>query len=264
MPRTTAPPAGRRTTLQVSADEANERLARRLGSAIREVRLRDGLTQRQVAERAGVHQTEVSYAERGKGVGLRLRTWTRLAAALDRGLAAYLEQLPGAEQPRDHVHLRHQELISRIATDGGWSTRTEAMLDPGSRASRSGDVLLERTGETALVEIWDWFDDVGAAFRSWDGKLEKVRASAGPTGVVSGVWAVRATRRNRDLVVRHASVFGARFPGSSSGWLRCLGSRAPMPPAVGMLWISVAGDRLVAARPAAGRPSRPATPRGPP
>ena len=214
-----------------------------------------------VAETAAVAPSTVSEAERGNGSSFTLVTWARLAAATGSSLHAYLEPASAADQPRDIVHLRAQELIARMAGVGGWQSQVEVALDDPARGSRSGDVLLERLrpssgAELALMEIWDWFDDVGAAFRSWDGKLARVERGAiarlpPPTDSdpalprVSGCLVLRSTRRNRSLVLDHRSVFAARFPGSGRSWLRCLeDAAAPMPGNAGILWISVNGERL--------------------
>jgi transcriptional regulator with XRE-family HTH domain len=53
-----------------------------LGSRLREARERLGLTQEQVAERSGVHATEVSRIEAGKR-DLQVSTLRRLAEAVE-------------------------------------------------------------------------------------------------------------------------------------------------------------------------------------
>jgi transcriptional regulator with XRE-family HTH domain len=53
-----------------------------LGTNLREARVRLGLTQEQVAERSGVHATEVSRIEAGKR-DPKVSTLRRLAAALE-------------------------------------------------------------------------------------------------------------------------------------------------------------------------------------
>jgi len=53
----------------------------RLGVNLREARLRSGMTQEEVAERSGVHATEVSRIEGGKR-DPRASTLIRLAAAV--------------------------------------------------------------------------------------------------------------------------------------------------------------------------------------
>jgi hypothetical protein len=54
-------------------------------------------------------------------------------------------------------------------------------------------------------------------------ELEDLAAARwGSDATVGLVWIVRATTRNRALVARYPEIFAARFPGSSSGWVRAL------------------------------------------
>lgn len=182
--------------------------------------------------------------------------------ALGTDLRGYLERTSSAGQPRDAVHLRHQELIIRTAAAGGWQALPEAALDRDARTSRAMDVLLQRAGEYALTEIWDWFDDVGAALRDWDRRLDALERYALARLVpgsgdrlhpldsprTGGCWVVRATIRNRGLVGEHRHVFRSRFPGSAHAWLVALSSSRPMPDKPALLWVSVDGTRLFPAR----------------
>jgi hypothetical protein len=121
-------------------------------------------------------------------------------------------------------------------------------VPPSTRggATRFADLLLTRGTDSALVEIWNWLADVGDAFRSWDRKLERLCAL---DQSASGCWVIRATRRNRQLVADHRTLFAARFPGSAGAWLRSFERLdAPMPDAAALLWVSVRGDRLIASR----------------
>jgi hypothetical protein len=212
--------------------------------------------QRSAAAAAGISQAMWSLLERGEGAHATLATWNRAAMGVDTSLAAYLRETSAAHLPRDAVHLRNQELILRTAAPGGWSGLAEAQLDPDPRASRSGDVLLQRRLEFALADVWDWFDDVGAALRSWPRRLDAVEryaiarmAGDQPLPIVSGCWVVRATRRNKRLVADHCLLFRASFPGSGRAWLAALGDPAmPMPTLPALLWVTVNGERIYPAR----------------
>ncbi len=108
----------------------------------------------------------------------------------------------------------------------------------------------------AVVEIVDWFDDVGAAWRGLDAKVATVardRASmelaGGPPTKVAGVLVVRGTRRNRLLVREFSTLFRTHFPERPVAWLAALQDPGrPMPAQPGFLWTDVRGSRLVAAR----------------
>ena len=294
----------RRTPLQVSADRRAATLATTLGRAVRDARLEHGLRQVDVASRAAIAQSTESEMECGHGESVSLLVWTRVAYACGTDLRAYLERTSSSARPRDAVHLRHQELVARVATAGSWRSMPEAQLDIDPARSRSADLLLQRPGEVALVEIWDTFEDVGAAFRSWDrrlgrlrereagrprsiergahavdtdlagahrngalarpietvgrldgakavGQLEGAKTRPDETGEVrvAGCWVVRATRRNRQLVHEHETIFAARFPESGRLWLTAMEhAEASMPDRSGLLWTSVTGDRLFSGR----------------
>ena len=227
-------------------------MAQRLGVGLRDARLRAGRLQREVSAIAGVSQSWVSRMERGQGQGAALETWAAVTAAVDEQLVAYLERAPGATLPRDHTHLKGQELVVRTAKSGGWRPMPEAALDPTAYRSRSVDVLLARRErrEIAVVEIWDWFDDVGAALRSLDGKVAAAsRVEREGVHAGAGLWVVRATRRNRDLVADLHAMFAAKFPGTAAAWLRALGDPSrPMPAENGLVWTDNRATRLFASR----------------
>jgi transcriptional regulator with XRE-family HTH domain len=233
----------RRTPGQVRSDERADQLAGFLDRALKDGRSSAALTQREAATRSGLSQSQWSGLERGHGANVSLRVWVRATGSVDADLRAYLERASGARGPRDAVHLRHQELVARIARGGGWSSSPETSISGAGFA----DLVLTRPNELALIEIWDWFDDVGDAFRSWDRKRERIGAAG--QARVSGCWVVRATRRNRELVGAHGTLFAARFPASAREWLRAIGEpRRAMPDLPGLLWITVRGDRLFPAR----------------
>jgi transcriptional regulator with XRE-family HTH domain len=247
-----------------SAGEAERHatdLAAKLGKALRDGRRRAGLKQREAAARAGLSQPTWSMLEIARDASFTLATWDRAAHAVGSRLRAYVDDVSVASLPRDAVHLKGQELILRTALPGGWRGLPEARIDGNPSRSRYADVLLERhrqgsPREVAVMELIDWFEDVGAPTRDWQRRLEAVERQQiarmrgdEPLPRVSGCWVIRATRRNRDLVVAHASYFRARFPGSGRAWLAALnGAAVPMPAEPALLWISVSGERLYPAR----------------
>lgn len=229
---------------------------------LKDARVRRRLTQAAASEIAGLSPSTWSWLEVGRDGRGTLATWNRAARAVGSSLHAYLPEASAADQPRDAVHLRNQELIMRTAAAGGWRALPEAQIDREARTSRAADVLLERRSadavvrEYALVEIWDWFDDVGGAQRNWDRRLDALERYAiarmvgdQPLPLVGGCWVVRATQRNRSLVKEHRHFFRARFPGSAGAWLTALTTRgASMPQTSALLWVAVKGDRLYPAR----------------
>lgn len=234
---------------------ANE-LAKKLGRMLRDARLASGLTQSQAARRAGITQSTWSKLELTGNSRFTLATFDRAGIAVEAPLEAYFRHSSAADRPRDAVHLRGQDLGIGLARPGGWRSLPEHPIDREIRSSRYADVLLRRGPEYALADVWDWFDDVGAAERAWHGRLDAVERFAIARMVgdetlprVSGIWVVRATHRNRSLVNEHRHFFRAAFPGSSRDWLRALTDpAAPMPSEPALLWVAVKGDRLFASR----------------
>jgi len=212
------------------------------------------MSQAAVAARAGVSQPRYSELERELGANASLETWALAAAAVGEQLAAFLEHAPGATPPRDIEHLRRQAALIEFAGPGGWAALPEFALDPGAPRSRSVDVALVRweQREAILAEIWDWFDGVGASFRSLDSKrealVERLRREHGGTWTVRCLFVVRRTRRNEQLLAELRALFAARFTGSSIGWLRALGEPAARPPEGDGLFWSTSTCRMQASR----------------
>jgi transcriptional regulator with XRE-family HTH domain len=256
-------------------------VATRLGVALRTARAASGLTQAEVADRAGVSQGLISLLERGLGTTSSIETWACIAAAVGEQLVGFLELAAGATAPRDIEHLRRQSALVELAARGGWTALPELAIDPNVARSRSIDIALIRpaTREAVAVEIWNWFDDVGAALRGLDAKRSMLERrldapheaapalGAGPgwssephggsppgpapdsTWSVGGLFVVRGTRRNRALVAELHPLFAARFAGSAVGWLRTLVEPStPMPDADGLLWTDQAGSGFRPAR----------------
>lgn len=246
----------RRTTQsQRRGQLRSEELASRLGRGLREARIAAGRLQRQVAAEAGISQPRCSDLELGRGAGATIETWTIAAEAVGQQLVAFLEHVPGAARPRDYEHIKRQQLVVGIAVKGGWRPMPEHPIDADALRSRSIDVFLTRApgSEAVVVEIWDWFADVGDAMRGLDGKTAAVTRMledrrAGPWRV-GGLWVVRGTRRNRMLVREVQDLFAAKFGGSPRAWLSALGrADTPMPALPGLVWTDVGGTRLIEVR----------------
>ena len=259
----------RRSDDQTDAAASAGTVATSLGRSLRVARVKAGMSQASVAREADVAQSTVSKMEKEKGATISLLVWMRVCRAAGSQLHAYLEHVTAADQPRDAVHLRAQELLVARAAAGGWTAMPEAALDFPAQGTRSADVHLERdpgpagarAPEVVIIEVIDWFEDVGASFRDWDRRLARVEQRAlirltrddpitgqPRTPLVGGCWVVRATARNRELVSEHRNVFRARFPGPGATWLQAFAGGVPIPGHPALLWISVDGQRLWPAR----------------
>jgi hypothetical protein len=198
-----------------------------------------------------VSQPFWSRLEHGATTAVSLETLSSCGAAVGLQLAAFLENAPSADQPRDLEHLRRQSLVVGIAAAGGWTAMPEANLADAGPWSRSIDVLLGRAArrEAAVVEIWDLLLDGGQAMRGLDTKAGALRDQLGERWRVRGLLVVRGTARNRRLVQELEPLFAAKYPAPSQAWIRALAERdVAMPDGDGLAWTDVAGTRLVAAR----------------
>jgi transcriptional regulator with XRE-family HTH domain len=232
-------------------------IAGRLGTGLRESRLRAGLRQVDVAERARLSQPFISHLELGRGTDTSIETWAIVAAVLGEQLAAFLERAPGADQPRDLEHLRRQRLVIDLAARGGWQAQPELAIDKPAVRSRAIDVVLIRPArrEAIAVEVWDLLTDVGAARRSLDGKVATLGRRLMPVDesialwTVRGLWVVRGTHRNRALLAEFDTLFAARFPARSGDRLRTLtNSSIAIPSQDGLCWTDARATRLISWR----------------
>ena len=249
----------RRTPRQAAADRLADELSGKLGKMLRDGRRRLRLTQAQASAKAGISPGTWANLENEKDGRVTTSTWSRAAMAADGELDAYIKRTTAADQPRDAVHLRHEELLIRMSGPGGWRALPEEQIDREARTSRWGDVLLQRrlagTDEYGLFEIFDWFDNVGDSTRDWLRRLDALERYAiarmrdDNLPHTSGCWIVRATARNRQLIADHTAFFRSRFPGSGRAWLATLANAdVPMPVEPALLWVDVAGRRIFEAR----------------
>lgn len=243
----------RRARLAARAGERNRDELSRVGSGLRESRLRRRLTQRAAAALAGVSEATVRRIEGGASGSISLDSIQRLAVAVGRPLRLELARDTLGETA-DAAHLAIQELIIRIARQAGLVPAFELATRP-SAPGRSADVALrdDQARVLLLVEAWNTIGDVGAAARSSDRK----RAEAESLAVarwgerphrVAGCWVVRATAVNRALVARYPETFSTRFPGSSAAWVRALAARGEPPAEPGLVWCDVGATHLLAWR----------------
>jgi transcriptional regulator with XRE-family HTH domain len=245
-------PTRRRTRLAQDAVRANQEAQVRLGRGVRDARVRRRLTQKQLGARVGVSQSSVSRIERGRGGGLTLDAWQRIALALGIQLSISLHRDP-VQEPADAGHLGLQELVLRLGRQAGYGRMVE-LQTRAPDSLRSIDVALAADVRRRLlvVECWNTFGDVGASIRVSNRKRAEADQYAagrwGSAGLAALVWVVRATARNRALVARYPELFAAAFPGSSRAWVEALTRGAEPPPQPGLVWASVDGQRVYAYR----------------
>ncbi len=136
----------------------------RIGRALRALRLRRGLTQRELAALVGVSQSAISLAERGHLDRLSIRTVRRIFAALDARFEGLVTWRGGAlDRLLDERHAALVETVVRDLRAAGWEVLVEVSFnhygDRGSidvlalhRASRCGVVGEVKSGLTVIEE----------------------------------------------------------------------------------------------------------------
>jgi transcriptional regulator with XRE-family HTH domain len=204
------------------------------------------MTQAQMGALVDLSQAEISRLERGRGAGTSIETWVAIGIALERPIAIGFSR-DVVEPLNDAGHLAAQELVIRLARAARWTVSFEAPSNP-SDPRHATDLVLERTGEIVLVEIWNRMDDLGAAVRSSDRKVAE--AIARDHGTVRSCWLLVDTAANREIVRRYPAILRARFDGSSVGWVDALASGRPTPtsPRPALAWVDPRSGRLAELR----------------
>ena len=104
------------------ADRLCRSIASALGPTVRTGRVRLRLTQAELAERTGVHESWISRIELGRGRGAALETWIAIGVALGQPLAvSFSRPLDAFRGPTDSGHLAMQELLLSLAREAGRS-----------------------------------------------------------------------------------------------------------------------------------------------
>lgn len=222
-----------------------------LGRAVRVSRLESGLSQAQVADRIGVHQSWISRIELGRGGSAGLDIWIAIGSALGRPLAIALSRPLGEERrPLDAGHLEIQEHLLSLARRTGRSAVFELPTRPAD-PRHSIDVCVRDAAARILFieEAWNTFTDLGAAIRST--RRKEAEAADVSTAIghgdpfrVATVWVVRDTAANRALLARYPHVVRSAFPGASRTWAQALCSGAAPPVLPGLVWFDASTRRL--------------------
>jgi transcriptional regulator with XRE-family HTH domain len=232
----------RRTTRTLVGRRTAE-LDRRVGAEIRQLRLDAGLTQRVVADAAGIDQSYLAQVELGRSEP-SLTVLQAVGLALGADLVVHLYATTGpAIRDRWQTPIL-DALLGNLAPI--WRRAVEV---PVHRPARGViDAVLYRPDAHVFVptEIQSRIERVEQQIRWAAQKAQSLRSSevwrmAGTDeATISPLLVVRATRRMRELVTRYPEVFATAYPASARGAYRALtgGSAWPGP---ALLWADVEG-----------------------
>ena len=203
----------------------------RLGSAIRLIRQRRGLTQEALGDKAGLSKSTVSRIERGHLDALGLRAVRAIAGELDIRVDLMPRWRSGdLDRLLNRRHSTLHELVARWFADElpAWVLAPEVSFSIyGERGVI--DILAWHPGRCALLiielktDIVDVNDLVGAAERRR--RLARtIAAERGWDPATVSVWVVvAASRTNRRRLAAHRAMLRAAFPADGrriQSWLR--------------------------------------------
>lgn len=225
---------------------------------LRALRRRRGWRQRDVAERAGVSQQQVSVIELGRLGEVDLETLRRVAASLD----ATVDLAPRWRGPElaQLLDADHAKLVDRavaVLAECGWDVVVEWSFNHfGERGSI--DILGWKAAERALLvsEVKSRLVEVGEMHAGVDRKC-RVASALVPKergwqpSTVGAVVILPGEPTVYDAVRRHAATFDASFPARTNDVRRWI--RQPVGPLRGLWFLA---PTSATGAPSNGTPSR--------
>jgi transcriptional regulator with XRE-family HTH domain len=190
----------------------------RLGSLLRNVRLRRGLRQEDLAAAAGLSRSTISLIERGHCETLSLAAIRRAAGALDIRVDV-LGRWRGGDSDR-LLSRRHSHLAERFATflasNPGWVIEPEVSFSIyGERGVVDQLAWHVASGHLLLIELKTEFVDVNEMLGTFDRKRRLATAIAATRGwcptAVSAWLIVTDTKTNRRHAAQHSTLLRSRF-----------------------------------------------------
>jgi transcriptional regulator with XRE-family HTH domain len=204
----------------------------RLGTALRQVRIRRGLRQRDVARLASTSQSTVSRAERGHLDSLSVDTIRRVGAVLDvridlvaRWRAGDLDRLLNSRHS-----MFHEVVSTHLARVPGWTFIPEVSFAIHGERGIVDILAFHEASDTVLVielktDLADLNELVGTVDRKRRLAIGIARLQDWPIGAAAraSVWViVAASTTNRRRIGAHRSMLRAAFPVDGraiGGWL---------------------------------------------
>lgn len=239
---------------------------KKLGRAVRALRVRRGWRQEDLGRAVGVSRSVVWRVERGRRQGITIDTLDALAAALDASIDLVMRwEGEGLDRLLDEGHARLVDEVVRRLSALGWDVAVEVSFSRyGERGSI--DVLGWHPGRRALVviEVKSVTPDMQAMLSGIDRKARLGPAIARERGwaadAVARVLVIWDTTTNRRRLAAHAASVKTALPAGSReivAWLRDPAGPPVagvwfLPNAQGMSAMGVRRHRVRVARPGPG------------
>jgi transcriptional regulator with XRE-family HTH domain len=201
-----------------------------VGVALRSLRERRSWRQRDLAERAGVSQSLISFAERGMFGQMSFGSIRRIFEALEARLELRVVWRAGElDRLVDQRHAAIVESVIRVLRDAGWEVRAEVPFSHfGDRGSVDVFAWHAASGAILLIEVKSQVYSVEETLRRFQTKIRLAAVIAkdhvGWTPRIVGSALVlpesAGTRRRIDA---HPATFSASFPDRGRelrAWLR--------------------------------------------
>jgi transcriptional regulator with XRE-family HTH domain len=185
---------------QARGDRQARKLLGVIGTELRDARLAAGLSQRHVAQVAGLNQSRVSRTKRAERIPARIDELAAHCAAL--GLQLSLKAYPDGSPVRDEAQLRLLERL-RARVDGRFGWRSEVPIADGGDL-RAWDVCLDGPGSIG-VDAETRLYDIQALQRRCETKWRD-------SGVDRLVLLVASTRHNRRVLAEYREALRSTFP----------------------------------------------------
>jgi transcriptional regulator with XRE-family HTH domain len=210
---------------------------RRVGRVVREVRIRRGWRQRDLATAASVSQSLISRIELGRLEHVSLDRLRVVGAALDIAISIDAWWRSGElDRLVDRGHASLVEYVVSQLHDLGWQTRVEVTFNNfGERGSADIVAWHAATRTLLLIEVKTQIGDVQATVSTLERKVRILpdvlaREEGWDATTVARLLVVADTHANRSVVRDHQRIFDSVWPGrtvATRRWLRGPSSRSP-------------------------------------
>jgi transcriptional regulator with XRE-family HTH domain len=204
--------------------------AGRIGRVLRGIRIHQGRSQNDVAERAGVSQSFYSRAERGDVGGITVGSLDRVVEALGASLQLEIRYRGAlADRLADASHASLVDFVVGVLRAAGWMVELEFGFNVyGERGSVDVLAWHASTRTLLIVEVKSRFADLQAMLLSLARKLRLVPGVvrdelSWDAAAVGRIVVTYGSHGNRSVMAKHAETFDAALPARSvaiRSWLR--------------------------------------------